>query len=409
MKTRVYAELRWSSATRVVVVLVFLAAIVLPAVDHFFHIAPAVALTEKRVLLGYPPLIVPTKKRHSPLTTVADVIRNFPAKFEPAFNDQFGFRSSLVLANNWIKTFVLKVSPTPRIVIGREGWYFLDEARDLLSDFRGKTVVPAADLDAWVQEIEARGAFCRERGIAYLFAIAPNKEDIYSEFLPPTIARLPRGLTRMDQVLRRFQQPQSRVEPIDLRPAIRERKSTGEKLYWKTDTHWTSLGALAGCNEILNRLNARFPEIKPVPRETFPNLERPAFSGDLAEVLGFGGIIPEENVEIDVKGSDRSAGPVDSWMMEYPWCPQCQPRSYDPPRPASSYRLLFCADSFGIAIGRLLAGQFTRVLYLRPPSLFDARFHELLPRVVESERPDILIDLIVERNLEKPPTHIFGR
>ena len=58
--------------------------------------------------------------------------------------------------------------------------------------------VPAANHAAWRTAIEGRRDWLAERGVRYVFGLAPNKPSIYPEMLPNHIRRR-RGRTRMDR------------------------------------------------------------------------------------------------------------------------------------------------------------------------------------------------------------------
>src|SRR5438552_2297747 len=225
-------------------VMVFLAAICLPAADVFFALEPT-RLSEKRRRAPPPPV-----RLSQPLEV------SYPAAFESWWNDNFGFRRSLVVGYSRA-LLALGVSPTPSVILGRSGWLFFagDEA---LASYRAVQPFTEVELAAWQRRIETRRDWLAERGIRYLVVIAPNKETIYPEFMPESLNRV-RPVTRLDQLVAHLR-AHSSVAVVDPRDALRTAKAGGI-LYLRTDTHWNDVGAWLLYREIvtgLRRLAAQF-------------------------------------------------------------------------------------------------------------------------------------------------------
>src|SRR5262245_21462451 len=96
---------RWNTA----LVVVFLVAICLPALDVFLDLDPT-RLRGKRRLAAPPPV-----RLSQPLEV------SYTAAFESWWNDNFGFRRSLVVGYSRV-LLALGVSPTPSVIVGRSGW-----------------------------------------------------------------------------------------------------------------------------------------------------------------------------------------------------------------------------------------------------------------------------------------------
>ena len=123
--------------------------------------------------------------------------------------------------------------------------------------------------------------------------IVPNKSTIYSEYMPDTIRKF-RDTTRLDQFMEHMRR-HSRVSVLDLREALFKAKSN-HPLYWKTDSHWNSYGAYIGYTEIMRRLCAQLPGLKPVSiRGDEVRIEPSPTGGDLAQMLFLQDSLPEEN------------------------------------------------------------------------------------------------------------------
>ena len=96
------------------IIVLFALGIGLPMAGSVLGRKATVAWGEKRALAPKPAL----PRDRAALAT-------FPARFEAYFADRFGFRGTLLRWNSVAKAGWLGVSPTPKVVIGRDGWLFL--------------------------------------------------------------------------------------------------------------------------------------------------------------------------------------------------------------------------------------------------------------------------------------------
>ena len=119
---------------------------------------------------------------------------------------------------------------------------------------------PAA-LERWRVVLEARRDWLAKRGIKYLLVVAPDKETIYAEDVPPWFTRAP-GPSRLEQ-LREMLERTRAVDFLDLTDAVAAQKAS-ERVYHLTDTHWNDAGAFAGYRAITARLAAWFPAVAPL-------------------------------------------------------------------------------------------------------------------------------------------------
>ena len=169
-------------------------------------------------------------------------ISNLPqvrTQFEVYLNDHFGFRNTLIRRYNKLMQQYLGRKPQ-KVLLGGEKWLFLNED---ISDYLGYGDTTKEDLERWRLVLEGRHAWLAEKGICYIFVVAPNKEIIYSEYLPKEIG-MSKGETRLEKLIK-YMKENSDVQILDLRPALLEAKKQ-QQVYFSTDTHWNGYGAFLG-------------------------------------------------------------------------------------------------------------------------------------------------------------------
>ena len=325
-----------------------------------------------------------------------DRLETIPEKFEAYYQDHFGFRNGLIQGHNWIRYKLFKGSSFGKVLFGKDDWLFLTKS-GILPDFLGQTPLTPAELQAWTNTLQQRQQWLGERGIRYLFVIAPNKATIYPEMLPDHIQR-GRGRSRMDQLID-YLRDHSTVHFIDLRPALLQAKSTGV-IYHPKDSHWTDRGAVVAYQQICQKLGSWFPEIRALSEDDF-EITTGKEATDLSMMLGLGQELAREAELWVPKTPPQTTRSRLEIPGQYEWNRSIVPEDQVAVENAEAkHRLLLFHDSFAARGGlrERLSLHFRRSAFtsIQP----EQRFLELL---VEQEKPDIVIEEMVERKLKDTP------
>jgi len=209
-------------------------------------------------------------------------LTNWPAAFERYFDDHFALRAELIDWRSRLLWSGLGTSASDTVIAGRDGWLFYADD-GAVRDWTQEEPFPREEMEVWRQTLLKRRAFLARRGIHYLFAIAPDKQMIYPEYMPGTLRRL-RDDYRADQLVAYMHETTPDFDILDLREAVR-RASKAELVYHHYDTHWNDRGALAAYQAIAARLTRWFPGLTPLERADFDTSAVVA-SGDATTLLG---------------------------------------------------------------------------------------------------------------------------
>jgi hypothetical protein len=354
----------------------FILLILLPLADMVLHLSREEPVAEKRLLAPAPRL-----RPGEPWAFLKDC--------ESYFNDHFGFRDFLVRRYNTLMVHGLGTSPTPKVLLGRRGWLFMGSGET--EYFRNLRPFTAEELRQLIGKLEKRRAVLAAGGSHFLLVIAPNKSTIYPEHMPRALGKV-RPQSRLDQLLAHLaRHPQ--VDVLDLRPALLASK--GEwPLYDKTDTHWNALGACIAYREMGERLQRYFPDARPLGPEHFRIGRVDDAGGDLAEMLSMRADLRETRIILEPK---------------VPW--QARP-SFPPPGLPGDAKVWECAsgripravivgDSFAKRLLPFLAEHFARTVFI------EDRSPAHLTAIIEREKPQVVIEEMVERNLLYPRLNRF--
>ena len=367
-----------------ILILMFVGLVSLPLLGCIFGWGISQDLGEKRALAQCPVL-------------GADPIDDIPEKFEAFYNDHFGFRNRLIRGHNWLRYKLFKGTSYGKVLIGKADWLFLTKA-GIVADYLGQSPLTPDELAGWKEALERRQAWLADRGIRYLFVVAPNKAMIYPEMLPDHIYRN-KGRTRMDQ-LADYLSETSAVEFLDLRDALREVKAT-QSVYYPRDSHWNERGAFVVYRQICNRLAKWFPDIQPWSIDDF-TITITKRVGDLGTMLGLGEQLTQE-CEVFVPRRKRSAHRVNLTLSDEHQWPEHIVRNQVAAmeNQNAKHRLVFFHDSFGNHGGlqEYIGEHFSRIAFV--PIGFE---NDCLELMVELEKPDLVIQELVERKLGEVPS-----
>jgi tetratricopeptide (TPR) repeat protein len=129
---------------------------------------------------------------------------------------------------------------------GKNEWMFLhNDSNWVFGQVTGKTPLSDVAISEWVEELENRQEHAKSNNYKYVFLIIPNKHCVYSEFLPDGVLLSEnRPAVQLSKASNLFYYPLS---------CLRNAKNKFD-VYYKTDTHWNSVGASLVLNAIADKL-----------------------------------------------------------------------------------------------------------------------------------------------------------
>lgn len=333
------------------------------------------------------------KRRFAPLPHLnldQSSILAFPHGFEAFYNDRFACRIDMVKQLNKAKYSICGISGTPRVLVGRKHWLFYLDQGDT-ETMRHFPLFDNAELLAWSRRFEARRAWLGQHGIRYLVFIAPSKCEIYPEFVPEEYGPLQRQ-SRQDQLLHALEH-YTHVQFLDLRKPLRSAKSNFPyPLYYKTDTHWNTIGSFISYRHIAERLSHFFPTFKPRGWSDMEISTVHHSEGDLANMMGLRGEICETVARANNKCSFRwrlgENPPITSSLIDTNSSQFFVTKLPDSHLP----RLFVLGDSFMDLLQPLLSEHFSQASYYYWPSNFPLA-------LIDKQKPDIVLEEIAERSL----------
>jgi hypothetical protein len=388
------AERRRGRATA----LLFCGLISLPVLGSVLGWAdPSVERTQRRAAAPFPELKV---RWRGPLPVPRSAsLAEWPAGFEAWFNDRWGFRRTAQqgYASARVAGVVPGILDLPRgsgtggggsggatVVVGSDGWLYYG-GQNALDSYRATSLFTPAELVDWARTFAERRDWLAKRGIPYVVMFAPDKSTIYPEHLPRSVSRVG-STTRLDQLLETLSHVEG-LTVVDPRAALMRGKREG-LVYSATDSHWNEWGALVALRELCV---ATEPLLAGVSSGESPPLQVSTCDrwsgeaqGDLVGLLDMPIPPVEEHVRVRF-----AREPLLTHLMD--GRDERQVRWTLNQRTAPLSRAVVIHDSFFIPLIPAFGDRFERVAYVS--------YRDFHPELIENERPQIVVQQIVERSL----------
>ncbi|MGN0374126.1 MAG: hypothetical protein ACI4EN_01390 [Butyrivibrio sp.] len=292
-----------------------------------------------------------------------------PGKINDYMSTGFGFRNKLVQINNRLYYNLFGESGEDSVIAGLDGWLFYESA---LGDYTGEARLTDAEIARIVKVLEIAEKSVREQGAEFIFVSAPNKMEIYGEYMPyycyedSSAGNYERLFTALGE---------AGVSNTDLKSLLKEKARNSEYiLYHKQDSHWNNLGAAYACEAIMQEAGLeyiRFTDSEYTVRKDF--------SGDLYAMLFPKGDEKDEQVYFN---TEENFYYVSNYRS-----PEDMVIETENERGSGS--LLMYRDSFGNALHTFMAENFASSV-----------FHRELPyNFTETGDKSLVAVELVERNL----------
>jgi hypothetical protein len=280
------------------------------------------------------------------------------------------------------------------VTIGSDNWYFFNGNGAIL-DYLGLRRITEKKLQKINYLLQDRAYWLKTMGIQYIYLPIPNKEAVYGDHLPAGI-RKNKGVTVYDQLMAHLEHQGMFSDYIDTQKIMLQHKDHSD-LFLRTDSHWNHDGTYLIYQEVMKRLQKKFPGIIPLKLQKEKKWVKD-FSGDLAILMNLNGVITETAPDLNIVEECSPRAPErmtelkkipeyrDIEMHRLPVKSGCSERQH---------KVVLIHDSFGNFLRPYFSQQFETVIFINYLNFEDAK------TVIELEKPDIVIDQRVARNLLK--------
>lgn len=233
---------------------------------------------------------------------------------------------------------------------GASEWLFYS-GEDSLAYYAGSNIATKAEMDEWSKIYERLNAAAKAKGAQLVVVQAPNKEDVYSQFMPSIFKENPKN---RNQVFASYMKENSTAPYLFLGDVIKG-DYQGLPTYLQQDTHWNYRGAFLGMKAIYRFIGNPTTNLQNIYTEINPKT-----GGDLANMCGYNSTYSSYDLKYrpGIKTSYKQVEDADI-------------RVYESTSPTDN-NLYIVGDSFQEFLGDLMAKDFRRTVvahrdYIRTP------------------------------------------
>ena len=209
-----------------------------------------------------------------------------------SFTERLCARNKLIAFNSELTSLLTggTYMESTQVLLGKNNWLFYKTELDghPLWDYMGINHFTDEELAAIAANLVSMRDGFNALGVDFYVTALPNKEIIYEEYMPDTVARV-------DEVSRAEQLADYIWDNTDLvyvypKQALLDAKAEGQ-IYYQTDTHWNQKGAFVGMQQLMHE--AYGVEAKDLDSVSF-DITSYDLAGDLAVI---GGVADKYNID----------------------------------------------------------------------------------------------------------------
>ena len=265
-----------------------------------------VIITVPQILFGFLKSSIPqdtSENRKLAEKPVFDLenIDTYSTGYENYYNDNLPFRG--IIRNVWtnFNFYILNESTTSQVLIGKNdgdissSWLFFQdetEGSNSVKDAQGILTLSGKELEQIKENINKNTTELENRNIKVLYALIPNKANLYKEKLPNNIT-IYEEENRFDK-LEKYLEEKEIKNFIYLKDALLNAKEIND-VYYKQDTHWNNFGAFIGFKEILNQIEEDYNNFE----YNMEISEEKLMDKDLAQMSGIKNVLKDKEITIE--------------------------------------------------------------------------------------------------------------
>lgn len=269
-----------------------------------------------------------------------------------------------------------------QVLSGKGKWLFYKTKTDgdPIADYEGTNLYTEKELETAAKDALAVQEELAERGTKLALLVVPNKENIYSEYMPDTYVKADQ--TRSDILVESLSE--KGVNIVSPKQELLDEHSSTQ-IYYYYDTHWNQLGSYIGVRKVLSSLGITIPEFSErtySSKNLYGNFHY-CGQDDLAKMAGLRSVFTDE-IEYEVDGTVLMEWPDFEYQQSHQQVSHFT--NEDAPHKESIFLI---GDSFRPAMVPALREQFADVYVILQ--------NYYTPQVLEDIDPDYLIVEYAER------------
>ncbi len=187
--------------------------------------------------------------------SIFDIEQMLFSSFEDAYGESVFLHEKITPLASALNSLFMgeRTIESSQVLLGKEDWLFYKTKTDgdPLADYSGTELFSDELLLSITNNLKDMQSRLAAQGIEFAVMIVPNKEQIYSKYMPDTIIRCSET-SRTDLLVQHIEQNSDikLVYPKDEFIQLAD----DYPLYYKYDSHWNELGAFVAYQQLMEKL-----------------------------------------------------------------------------------------------------------------------------------------------------------
>lgn len=224
-------------------------------------------------------------------------------KIDLTWDEKIFKKSNLSSLHSLFTYYTLGEVSSNQVILGKEGWLFYKSETDgnPIKDFEGTNRYTSSEMNEILQVARITQEKIEEKGIEFAILVAPNKENVYSEFMPDIYTH--NSISSTD-ILVDYLIDHGINVVSPKKELLIERSEL--QVYYSYDTHWNQLGAYIGVKSIMDFWNIPMKELsdRNIMSYELKNNYHYCGKADLAELIGLR-LVFDDEMEYEVEGTSQ--------------------------------------------------------------------------------------------------------
>ena len=100
------------------------------------------------------------------------------------FSDRFFLRKELISLHNYLYGKLFSISNSDSVILGKSDWLYY---KDTLASYTGSAGMSQRNLFVVAHNLSLISRYAESAGKQFVFAVAPNKNSVYPQYMPGNI------------------------------------------------------------------------------------------------------------------------------------------------------------------------------------------------------------------------------
>jgi hypothetical protein len=246
--------------------------------------------------------VAEVQNKMNKLVDYIDILDGYIDKVDSTWYNTMYKKANLSRVDIYYTYYLTKEIVSNQVVKGSGSWLFYKSSTDgnSIGDYEGTNRYSLSKMNNILNQALVTQQELQSHNIKFVIIVAPNKENIYSEYMPDTYTHA--EISSTDILIDYL--AENEVNIVSPKQELLANRDEFQ-LYYSYDTHWNQLGAYIGVKNALESWNISKPTLAERSISSYNLAGHYHYSGadDLAKMVGMRDSLFNDEIEYEVEGT----------------------------------------------------------------------------------------------------------